>query len=220
MIRDEGVIKFDCRFHKSPALSLQQTKRLIEYRQKLFGLNLIGVYPDGIGFGNISERCQPRDRFIISSSQTGHLDIVEAEHFSLVTKYSIEENWLECTGAHAASSESLTHAMIYRQFPQINAVIHVHHHAAWLRLQGLVHTTAADVPYGTPAMAAEVARLSADVAAEVARLSADVAAGGSPLIAQKILVMAGHEDGIISFGVDLEAAFRTLTDNLQPELAC
>jgi ribulose-5-phosphate 4-epimerase/fuculose-1-phosphate aldolase len=203
LIRDEGVIKFDCRFQKAPALSMEQTKRLIEYRQRLFALNLIGVYPDGIGFGNISERSNPRGQFIISASQTGHLRDVDAQHFSLVTKYSIEGNWLECRGVQPASSESLTHAMIYQQFPHVDAVIHVHHHAAWHRLQDKVPTTAAEVPYGTPAMATEVARLAADT--------------GLP--AQKIFVMAGHEDGIISFGAGLEEAFRILIDNLQPELA-
>jgi L-ribulose-5-phosphate 4-epimerase len=205
LTRDEGVIKFDLKWiedkegdaWRRPVHDL--LSELIQFRQQLFAQNLVGVYPDGIGFGNISHRLAPGSpEFIISASQTGHVAQVSSDDFALVTKYDIARNWVECRGAKKASSESLTHAMIYDAFPDAQAVIHVHNNEAWQRLQGTVPTTASTVPYGTPAMAAEVVRLK------------DEAALGEA----KFFVMSGHEDGIVSFGNDLESAYEALMKNV------
>lgn len=200
-MRDEGVIKFECRWKLDGELSGALVDELIAVRRKLFEMNLIGVYPDGIGFGNISAR-EPRSKaFIISASQTGHFPVVDGSHFSIVDDYNVDENWIECSGTMKASSESLTHAMIYEVFPDASAVIHVHESANWQRLQGLIPTSRADVPYGTPDMAGEVARLARE----------------STLPSVKAFVMAGHEDGILSFGASLDAAMRALLKNLTLE---
>lgn len=201
-MRDEGVIKFECRWNAGPEPCGPEVQELIKSRQKLFALNLIGVYPDGIGFGNISARLEGAAGFVISASQTGHLLDLQPVHFATVTKYSIEENWVECFGAMKASSESLTHAMIYELFPGARAVVHVHHPSEWLRLQGLVPTTDVAVPYGTPEMAREVARLASE----------------SSLSDSKIMVMAGHEDGILTFGTSLESAYQSLLTHLVLEV--
>jgi L-ribulose-5-phosphate 4-epimerase len=201
LTRDEGVIKFDCRWTAGTITDAahEVLADLIEYRQLLFKRNLIGVYPDGIGFGNISHRVAAgSEQFVISASQTGHLTTVSKDDFALVTKYDINENWVECRGAKKASSESLTHAMIFEAFPNAGAIIHVHNNDAWQRLQGTVPTTASTVPYGTPAMAAEVVRLKNDAALGDA----------------KFFVMAGHEDGIIAFGADLPSAYDVLMENI------
>ncbi|MEO6845153.1 MAG: class II aldolase/adducin family protein, partial [Ginsengibacter sp.] len=88
------------------------------------------------------------------------------------------------------SSESLTHAMIYKNQPAINAVFHVHHFALWKKLLNKVPTTHIDVAYGTPAMANEIVRLFKE----------------TDLASEKIFVMAGHEEGIVSFGKDVNEA--------------
>jgi L-ribulose-5-phosphate 4-epimerase len=195
MVRDEGVIKFTCRLIEGAAPSYEATSDLILYRQKLFALGLIGVYPDGIGFGNISRRLVTSgSEFLISASQTGGIELVEPKHFVTVTEYSLGENWVECRGQMNASSESLTHAMIYSTFSAANAIIHVHHNRAWSCLQGRLITSAPDVPYGTPDMANEVQRLARE----------------TNLSEEKIFVMAGHEDGILSFGKDLLEAYEIL----------
>ena len=202
MTRDEGVIKFECRWRQRTAPDRSEVERLIEYRQKLFALGLIGVYPDGIGFGNLSERSRGRGEFIISASQTGHLSEVDAEHFVYVTEYSVDYNWLACEGPSKASSESLTHAMIYETFADCNAVAHVHNSRAWEQLQGHVPTSGKDVPYGTPAMGQEVRRLARE----------------STLAQDRIFVMSGHEDGVLAFGTDLELAFATLLKHIKPSI--
>lgn len=193
-VRDEGVIKFQIKWQKAPALSEGTVWDLIAYRQKLFNQNLIGVYPDGIGFGNLSQRYKVKNQFIISGSQTGNISKVTADHFAIVTDYSIDQNWVHCSGPIQASSESLTHAMIYETFRKVNAIIHVHTPEYWKKLKNKVPTSSANVPYGTPQMALEIKRLAE---------KGDLKSPG-------VLVMAGHEDGIIAFGRDLGEAYQTL----------
>jgi methylthioribose-1-phosphate isomerase len=194
--RGEGVIKFDCRHEHTVLADSDDLRELIRFRNMLFEMNLIGVYPDGIGFGNIS--CRTPEGFIISASQTGHVAESSKEHYSLVTKYSIEENFVHCRGEMRASSESLTHAMIYEVFPDAKAVVHVHNNEHWKRLLDRVPTTSPVVPYGTPQMAAEINRLASQ----------------SDLRQEKVLVMAGHEDGILTFGSTLADATNALCQKL------
>lgn len=193
-MRDEGVIKFNCEWKMTSPLPDEELRDLIFFRQKLFKLGLIGVYPDGIGFGNLSKLTSTQKKFIISGSQTGHLDQADNRHFSLITNYSVEYNRLTCTGPIKASSESLTHAMIYETFTDVKAVIHVHSAKLWNNLKNKVPTTGKAVPYGTPQMANEIKRLAAE----------------DDLSRKRILVMAGHEDGVITFGKDLPDAYDTL----------
>ncbi len=193
-MRDEGVIKFSCNWKKTEALPEIRTQELIQMRQKLFTQRWIGVYPDGIGYGNLSLLLEPEKQFVISGSQTGHLSEVTPQHFSLVTSYSVARNQISCRGPIQASSESLTHAMIYETFIGVKAVIHIHSPILWKQLLNKVPTTGAEVPYGTPQMASEIRRLAKE----------------SDLKQSRILVMAGHEDGIIAFDTTLEATFNRL----------
>ncbi len=197
-MRDEGVIKFECCWDKAPPLPAADLESLIQTRNELFMRRLIGVYPDGIGYGNLSVHRRPVPGFIISGTQTGHLATLRAEHFTRVTTYNVAENRVECRGPLKASSESLTHAMIYETLPEVAAVIHVHSRALWEKLMNHVPTTSAAVPYGTPQMAKEIKRLAAK----------------TPLRERGLLVMAGHEDGIITMGKDLAAARKILFEHL------
>ncbi len=240
---DEGYIKYRCDWVKEAiAQSLLQKigpetlADLTAYRDALYRLNFIGEYPDGIGFGNISQRL-PYSRlttvdarlserseeglaggvgnggeslgwedfsgahptgsslpFVITGTQTGNLSTLSAADYALVTAFNPEQNTLTCKGLRKASSESLTHGVIYASQLAINAVIHVHSPQLWKRLLHQVPTTRADIPYGTPEMAAETQRLFRE----------------SPLLHQKIFAMAGHEDGIVTFGENLQTAYRVL----------
>ncbi len=196
---DEGYIKFESHWQKTGPLQFSEIELLNRWRQPLFDAGLIGYYEkEGVGFGNISVRISPEGRFIISATQTGHIAEPGAEHYALVEDFDIEQNSVSSRGAHEASSESMTHAAIYSLDSHIGAVVHVHSEMLWTTLMDSMPTAAADVAYGTPAMAREFVRLWNDT---------DFRETG-------IAVMAGHEAGLVSIGHDLrEAAERILAIN-------
>jgi len=198
MVMDEGVIKFACDWEPGNPLDHAKVAELLEWRDRLFTLGFIGTYPNGIGYGNISQR-QTSHAFVVSGTQTGHLPQTTPEHYTVVDRWDIEQNSLHCTGPIKASSESLTHAALYDYAADIQAIIHIHHAELWRSLQQVLPTTEVTVPYGTPAMAHEMWRLMEE----------------SDLSTQKILVMAGHEDGILAFGATLEEVGDRLTQLLQ-----
>jgi hypothetical protein len=88
----------------------------------------------------------------------------------------------------------MTHAAIYEADPTVNAVIHGHHLAVWARLLGTVPTTSAAVEYGTPEMAREIGRLFRE----------------SDVQERRIIAMAGHEEGLLSFAGTLHDAMTVL----------
>ena len=187
-MHEEGVIKFKCNWIKEVPLDFELIKGLNEWRDKLYNANLIGKNKDGIGFGNISIRHQ--NNFIITGSSTGKSSKLTAEHYTLVTQYDLDKNTLTAVGPIIASSESLTHAVIYEHQKNVNAVMHVHHSALWEKLLNILPATNKDVEYGTPAMAREIVRLFEE----------------SDLAEEKIFAMGGHEEGVVSFGKDLDEA--------------
>lgn len=192
---DEGVVKYDCHWTRGEAVADDIVQPLNDYRDRLYTQNLIGQYPDGIGFGNLSIRhpAQP-PQFIITATQTGHLPKLSPQHYTTVTAWDLAANQVHCQGPAQASSESLTHATLYQAAPEIQAIIHVHDYPLWAYLMDKVPTTKRETPYGTPEMALEMERLLQE----------------SDLRQRKILVMAGHEEGIISFGADLAEAYAVL----------
>ncbi|MEO1049308.1 MAG: class II aldolase/adducin family protein [Bacteroidota bacterium] len=186
---DEGYIKFNHEWIKAEPFPCELIDEINLWRNKMYELGLIGMYDNGIGYGNISQRVF-HNEFLISGSATGGKPKLNELGYTCVESYDFKQNFLVCRGPIIASSESLTHAAIYEQSPDIKAVIHVHSLSAWKNLLGKVPTTKADVPYGTPEMAGEIERLFKET---------DVAN-------QKILAMAGHEEGIVTFGSTFEEA--------------
>jgi len=195
---DEGYIKFKCRWVEAPPLSQKRIAPINAWRDKLFALGLVGVYPDGVGYGNISMRFRG-NTFIITGSATGALQKLDGRHYVLVKEYDLSQNSLVCTGPIKASSESLSHAAVYESSPQTHAVMHVHSLALWKKLLAEVPVTSPKAAFGTPEMAFEIKRLFRETAVEE----------------EKILVMGGHREGIISFGDTLEEAGRVLLKYLE-----
>ena len=196
MAIDEGYIKYASRWTEGPAPDAALTAELERWRKPLFEAGLVGHYDElGVGYGNLSVRAGAAGQFVITGTQTGHLETTSPEHYALVTKTDIPKNTVWSTGPVRASSEAMTHAAIYALSPMINAVVHVHSATLWQHYRDVLPTTGADVPYGTPAMASEFVRLWT---------SAHFRESG-------LAVMAGHEEGIVSVGESLaEAAGRTL----------
>ncbi len=191
---DEGYIKFNCRKLDETIPTHDKLDQLIHWRREMYLKNWIGfdeLYQ--VGFGNIS--ISDDQGFIISGTQTGHLDQLEPMHFTSIVNYDVSANSVDCIGPLNASSETMTHAVIYENDPiEINAVIHIHNKSIWEKLMWRIPTTREDVPYGTPEMAQEIHRLFKE----------------EQLAEKKILAMAGHEDGIITFGKTLKEAAHVL----------
>lgn len=189
---DEGYIKFNSDWEKQAAFQDERLDELIRYRQLLYDLELIGAYPDGIGYGNISLRLEDWKHFYISGSKTGNYAVLGKDHFAKVRDVHMDNNWLSCAGPIIASSESMTHAAVYKASKSIGAVIHIHSRRLWDKYKYKLPTTAETVAYGTPKMAYEVLNLVSQI-------------GDSGII-----VMAGHEEGIIAYGADLETSYEKL----------
>jgi hypothetical protein len=187
---DEGYIKYQARWTRSKPLPDADLEELRFWRERLRGHGLIGEDASGIGFGNVSRRWDADHRFVITGNATGGESSLRAEHFALVTDVDIDANRLSCVGPILASSEAMSHAVIYRACPWVNAVLHVHDARAWAKLLHRLPTTSADVPYGTPEMARAI----------------EVLLHTTHLVEQRLFVTEGHQDGIFAFGESLDLA--------------
>ena len=187
---DEGVVKYRCDWEEADPVAVGNIGDLMTWRERLHSWGLIGVYENGIGFGNVSVRLGNSCQFVISGTQTAHLSALGPESYCIVTEFNLEQNFLGCRGPVQASSESLTHAALYLHREDVGGIIHVHNPKLWQQLLFKIPTTRKEIPYGTPQMALEMFRLFEE----------------ENLADRKILAMAGHEDGIICFGSTLDEA--------------
>jgi len=189
----EGVIQFDLQWQQTGVINADLTA-LSAWRGILWKLGLIGQDPDrydGADFGNVSQRQDSSGRFIISGSQTGHMEQVYERHYALVTDFDPDANRVVSEGPVRPSSESMTHGVIYRLDASVNCILHVHSPDIWNAAAELgLPMTRPEVSYGTPEMAAEVHRLFNET---------DVRERG-------VFAMAGHQDGVVAFGPSPEAA--------------
>ncbi len=186
----EGYIKFNCDWEPSEIqISEVIYNQLEAERTKLFALGLIGMYPDGIGFGNISVRTEGSS-FLITGSATGQFATLNQSHYSHVCAYNFKENSISCKGLTKASAESLTHAAVYEVLPEVGAVVHVHCLWLWEKLLNHYPITSGEIEYGTPGMAEAVKVLASEL----------------KMKEEKIIIMGGHREGILAFGKNLEEA--------------
>ena len=187
--RDDGVIKYQAIHQNSSPLRHLLLNQLDEIRTKLFDLGLVGVYPDGVGFGNVSIRYETG--CIISGTASGALRVLGACGYCHVKKFDLQQNTVYTEGPVSASSESMTHCAIYQARSLVRCVLHIHNRELWLKLlnQGY-ESTPADIPYGTPQIALSMAAL----------VNAKTPSSG-------LIVMAGHEEGIVAYGETISYAF-------------
>jgi hypothetical protein len=183
---DEGYIKFNIDWEETQFdFNPNDFTELNKCRDNLYKLNLIGAYENGIGFGNISKRVK-NNTFVITGSVTGNLKHLSQNHYSLVENYMLTDNYIKCTGLTKASSESLSHAIIYESLEKTNAVIHTHNLKMWQGYLNKVPTTDKNAEFGTPEIAFEIKNLLKSNSG--------------------IIVMGGHEEGILTFGTSLVEA--------------
>ncbi len=192
---DEGYIKFSSQRRDGPVINAPALKELNSARTALFDLGLIGVLPDGIGYGNLSLRTSGL-QFVVSASATGAARVLLPDQYCLVESFSVATNSVQSVGRLHASSESMTHGAIYAANAAVQCVIHVHSRTLfdWL-LQQRWPATPARVAYGTPAMARAVTEL----VAQQTHLPV-------------LFAMAGHQDGVVAYGADIASVHRLLHD--------
>jgi ribulose-5-phosphate 4-epimerase/fuculose-1-phosphate aldolase len=151
---DEGYvgIKFRVVYASRNPPQNDQLSQLIDWCRRWAALGLTGK-----AMGNLSFRTPAG--FIITPTGTDPVTIT-ASQFVEVLRANPVLNEVTVTGACEPSSECMMHAGIYEARPDIGAVFHGHSPAilaAGPRL-GLVQTER-EVPYGTPAMVAEVLKV-------------------------------------------------------------
>jgi ribulose-5-phosphate 4-epimerase/fuculose-1-phosphate aldolase len=189
-----SYIKFDCRLTPAKPPARAAVAELVAVRRELRRLGLVGAYPDGMGFGNLSRRTGSGRAFVVSGTATGGLRRILPRHFVVVDRYSLAGNRVNCRGAVRSSAESLTHAAVYEADARIRAVLHIHSLALWTRGRaGGLPATPPDAGYGTPEMAKAIRRV---VRAGVRRTG----------LLRGAVVMAGHREGLIVYGRDLGQA--------------
>jgi ribulose-5-phosphate 4-epimerase/fuculose-1-phosphate aldolase len=195
MNSQEGYIKFNLRWtEQEPLIPAALLKALNKWRDILHRLEMVGATEDGTGFGNLSARSGYTSKFFITGTSTGRHGQLGKKHYCLVTDYDFSQNLLSCTGPVRASAESMTHAAVYQADPEAGAVYHIHHGGLWNSLLNKVPTTPEKAEYGTPEMA--LALLTMLKKKEIRD--------------EKIVVMSGHESGIIFWGKDTDEAGKYL----------
>ena len=182
----EGYVKYICRHEPAPAPEQAGLAELDALRTELFDAGLIGQRPDGTGFGNVSLRSEKG--FVVSATATGGVRELGAEGYSLVEDWSVAGNRLTCRGPLPASSEALTHAAVYEADADARCVVHAHSRPLFdgLLEAGALHTPR-NAAYGTPEMAV--------AGADIARRHPQ----------EGILVMLGHDEGILAYGPSIRA---------------
>lgn len=187
-------IKFSCERVTEEIPSFRGLAELNAYRRKLLDLRLVGVDPNGIGFGNLSVSYSATNNFYITGSATGGIHELTLADCAKVVACDFEKNRVRYEGSAMPSSESLTHAAIYESDAEIEAVIHCHDAKLWTAVLNQAPTTSKAAGYGTPQLAYEIMQLFTHTDVQN----------------RKIIVMAGHEGGLVTFGKDLEEAFAVL----------
>jgi len=208
----EGVIRFEVVHEARPLEERvfgETARALAAWREILARLGLLGQDParyGGLGYGNVSARLGPfgdaprgRRRFLVTGTQTGGRRQVTLADFCVVEDYDLARNRLRSSGPVPPSSESLTHGALYDIVPAARVVLHAHAPEVWRQARALgLPATRDGAANGTPEMALEVQRLHRD----------------GPLAALGILVMGGHEDGVLTFGASASAAGAILVRHL------
>lgn len=191
---DEGVVKYSLKYKQSEAIAIKECKKIEKTREDLYALGLIGAYSNGIGYGNISLKYNKKNAFVITATQTGDLEQLTPNEYSLVKKVNFKTFTTTATGPSKPSSEAITHACIYELDEAINAVIHIHNEKLWDFMLKNTYLSTNDTPYGTPEMVEDVKELYKNI---------------DPL-QNNAFVMKGHFEGVVTFGKSLSEAKQAL----------
>ncbi|MDR2551627.1 MAG: class II aldolase/adducin family protein [Treponema sp.] len=195
---EEGYVKYSADHRMGEVPEAPGWKELNGARTLLYRMGLVGINSQRAGFGNLSLRFKG-ESFLISGTATGARPVLGPEGYCLVESFDIAGNRLVSFGPVRASSESLTHGAVYRASPGVNAVIHVH---SRLLFDGMLRdhspATPSGAAYGTPELALAVER--------------SVSGEGKT---QGILVLAGHDEGILAYGPTVETSLNLILESVK-----
>jgi ribulose-5-phosphate 4-epimerase/fuculose-1-phosphate aldolase len=192
----EGVIQFALDFTQGPPPPHELLRSLDAWRTILHRLGLTAQDPGrygGLAFGNVSLRVRglsiagSTPLFVISGSQTGGLHQLDNQDYCWVTGYDLSRNRIRALGPIPPSSETLTHAAVYAADESIECAIHIHSPEIWDKADALALPKTPAIGYGTPEMAAAIGTLVKSSAG-------------------RVIAMAGHRDGIVSYGQSVAEA--------------
>lgn len=189
----EGVIKFQVEHETNVCCDEPDIAELTIWRNRLKAAGLVGqdiTRYGGLGFGNLSKRMQD-GTFLITASQTGHLDTLTADHYSRISGFDPDRNLVRSRGLNPPSSETMTHLAVYNSIPDIQSVLHVHCPDIWNLSANLgLPVTDPSIECGTTEMFYEVQRLL--------KFHENRQRG--------ILAMGGHIDGLLAWAETADQA--------------
>lgn len=198
MGEQEGVIKFELD-HSDEPLPAELAERLgplLGWRRVMFDLGMVGhdeIRYGGLGYGNVSVRADAHGSFLVSGSQTSGIKEPKPRDFAWVESFDSEAARIVSRGQVRPSSESMTHAILYKMSPNVRCVLHAHDRMIWDVAFDLgLAITPAEIEYGTTEMVSAVQA--------IARRLGDVG----------VFSMAGHRDGIVAYGRNEDEAGKRL----------
>ena len=183
----EGVTKFHVKHETTVCCKESDVVELTRWRNELRTAGLVGqdtTRYGGLGFGNLSKR-MVGGTFLITASQTGHLETLTADHYARITGFDPGQNLVWSKGMNPPSSETMTHLAVYGANQAIQFVFHVHCPEIWNAKADLnLLVTDPAIECGTVEMFYEVRRLLKIC----------------DHCQQGILAMGGHIDGLLAWG--------------------
>ncbi len=182
---NEGYIKFQFKQVSENCPSLFEVLDLINLRNELFNLGLIG-FVDKISFGNVSKKLT-KNSFIITASNTGNIKTIQPEHLVTILSVDLNLNLVRYSGKLPPSSETLTHYSVYQSFDFAKLAAHFHHSLVWEKLKKFVPTTPETSEYGTVELANSILEISKTFPFKEN---------------YGVICLGGHRDGILVFGAD------------------
>ncbi|MBM3309654.1 MAG: class II aldolase/adducin family protein [Candidatus Altiarchaeales archaeon] len=154
MVEEYVGRKFKTEFAERKPLDCLQAGLMLAASKKLAKVGFLHGIP-----GNFSVRT--RRGFLVtaggvSKEKLSEKDLVE------VLDYDLKANTVNVIGLNEPSSEARMHWLIYKKFPKVNAIVHVHDPAilenSWKARKKKIVFTEKEYPYGTLELAGQAVK--------------------------------------------------------------
>lgn len=191
----EGNVKYTADHKMGPVIEAPHYEELNDARTHLHKLGLVGVTSGGVGFGNLSIRYRENE-FLITGTATGAKPVLDPDDYCLVESFDLRQNHVVSSGPVQASSESMTHGVVYRSCSGANCVIHIHSRKIFdMMIRDNYPSTPKNAEYGTPEIALAIGTCVNNSANNEGQI-----------------VLAGHDEGVIVYGPTVERALNLILE--------